>query len=227
MYLWMVLATLLAALAAYVLPLRNDMVGVVDTPVAQAMMIQMVAKHKAGLDYMKYNGYPYACPAGHTYSAADHSCAERNMVTYGVGDANDASAPFLPLGFVNNSHYSNEIRCLCRTGTQANPSYSAAANCNATCGNNTPVLRTLLTQGPIPERWLLRDDSGNAIPSGDLTSAMRKHFGHSQIAGYIVKSGGNYFIRNFEGTDFLIPTQFNGRTCIDSNDACFGYMSFR
>ena len=126
MYLWMVLATLLAALAAYVLPLRNDMVGMVDTPVAQAMMIQMVAKHKAGLDYMKYHGYPYACPAAHTYSEADKSCAEQNMVTYSAGDADELSDPFLPHGFTDNPNYHNEIRCLCRSGTGNNAVYTNA-----------------------------------------------------------------------------------------------------
>ncbi len=229
MYLWIVLATFLAALAAYVLPLRSDMVGVVDTPVAQSMMIQMVVKHKAGLEYMKQHGWPFACPDGHPYSEADKTCETKNMVAYPTGDADEASADYITFGFINNPSYHNQIACLCNNGTQANPNY-VNADCNGSCqqnGEETQVLRGLFTYGPIPQHWMTFDREGKAIPSGDLTTAMRKHFGSSQMAGYIVKTGSNYYIRNYEGRDFLIPSQFSGRTCINSNDACFAYLSWR
>lgn len=229
MYLWVVLATFLAALAAYVLPLRSDMTNVVDTPVAQSMMIQMVVKHKAGLEYMKRHGWPFACPDGHSYTTNDKSCEEENMVTYSVGDIDNASSGLITFGFVNNTNYHNQIQCLCNNGTEAAPVY-AAASCNGECVNNgqkSQVLRGLLTYGPVPQHWLTYDSTGNVIPSGDLTTAMRKHFGSSQMAGYIVKSNGNYYIRNFEGKNFLIPSQFTGKSCIDNNDACFGYLSWR
>ena len=228
MYLWVILATLLAALAGYILPLRSDMVNVVDTPVAQAMMIQMVVKHKAGLKYMERNGWPFACPAGVTQQV----CEEQGMVSYAAGDAVEAGcADYITFGFVNNASYTNEIRCLCNLGSEEAPNYTVASNCNTGCTNNGvtyPVLRALLTTGPIPERWLLLD-GGTPKPSGDLTTAMRKHFGYHQMAGYIVKSGSNYYIRNFEGTDFLIPSAFVNKNCIDNanNLACFGYLTWK
>lgn len=221
MYLWVVLATFLAALAAYVLPLRGDMTAVVDTPVAQAMMMKMVVKHKAGLEYMKHNGWPFSCTSGN-----NEFCKNNNTVDYVPGVLSDASInDYLPFGFVNDADYTNEIRCLFYTITNGVPSYQNAPNCNAS-NNNIPALRTLLTYGPIPERWLSTD--GDMIkPSGDLLSAMRKHFGSNQMAGFVVEKDGAKYIRNFEGTEFLIPSQFTSINTACSSQACFAYMTWR
>ena len=225
MYLWIVLATFLAALAGYILPLRNDMVGVVDTPVAQAMMMQMVVKHKAGVEFMKHNGWPFKCPAG---TQASGECENHSLVDYNdLTDVETGSADFITFGFVNNTSYVNEIKCVCDNGSNGNPNYVSATNCNTSCTSNPKLapLRGLLTTGPIPQRWLMF--VGDEIkPSGDLTTAMRKHFSHSQMAGYMVTRDNHYYIRNFEGIDYLIPDMFNNKNCLDNNDACFAYLSW-
>ncbi len=222
MYLWVVLATFLAALAAYVLPLRNDMDKVVDTPVAHAMMMRMVVKHKAGLKYMEQNGYPYACPGG----TLTDDCRIKNLVTYGSGVLSNTSLDaYMPFGFVNDTDYVDEIRCVYNTGDEANPNYQAAVDCNTGSGDNQ-VLRALLTYGPIPERWLAVNET-TVKPSGDLTTAMRKHFGTNQMAGYVVQKSGANYIRNFEGKDFLIPSQFTSLNTACASRACFAYVSWR
>ena len=223
MYLWVVLATFLAALAAYVLPLRGDMTSVVDTPVAQAMMMKMVVKHKAGLEYMKRNAWPYACPGG---AVSQDQCKNNSMVSYNSGViADNALDPYMPFGFTNDANYIDEIRCLHVTVNNGVPNYQAASNCNAGTVD-TPVLRALLTYGPIPERWLTVD--GNVVkPSGDLLTAMHKHFGGNQMAGYVVQRSSSNYIRNFEGKEFLIPSQFTSLNTACAGRACFAYISWR
>lgn len=221
MYLWVVLATFLAALAAYILPLRGDMASVVDAPIAQAMMMKMVVKHKAGLEYMKRNAWPYSCASGN-----NTFCQSHNTVDYvpGILTDNDV-ADYMPFGFVNDANYTNEIRCLYLRITNGVPIYSQAIDCN-TSSNESEVLRALLTYGPIPEHWLVVN--GDIVkPSGDLTTAMRKHFGFNQMAGYVVHINGSKYIRNFEGTDFLIPPQFTSMGSNCDNQACFAYVTWR
>ena len=53
MYIWLVLATFLAMIAAYFLPIRQDTQDILTVPVAQAKIVQLVAAQRAGLEYMK------------------------------------------------------------------------------------------------------------------------------------------------------------------------------
>ena len=234
MYLWVVLATFLAALAAYVLPLRSDMTGVYDTPVAQAMMMQMVVKHKAAAEYMKQRTWPYYCEAG---QLVNNECLTPGNVNYSNFILSDDDVnPYLPFGFTNNPDYVNVIRCVYNIRTEEDPVYRAKDNCNDDDENNK-VLRGLLTYGPIPENWLTYDENGQSIPSNDLETAMRKHFGRHQMAGYLYREGedcrnatGRFcYIQNFEGKRFLIPhsfyTQSFDTAC--SNGACFVYLSWQ
>lgn len=238
MYLWVVLATFLAALAAYVLPLRSDMTNVVDTPVAQAMMMKMVVKHKAGREYMLVNTWPHWCDGAVSSATepAKQQCAHLSKTGCNNGILADnlldrASCPTcLPLGFVNDASYRNVIQCVCNTGTESAPVYKSTASCNSGCsqadGSISPTLRALLTYGPIPKRWLVKDGDWWK-PSGDLSTAMRKHFGSSQIAGYLVQKSGAYYVRNYEGSDFLIPTQFEHYLDAQCNTSpCFAYLSW-
>lgn len=234
MYLWVVLATFLAALAAYVLPLRSDMTNIYDTPAAQAMLMQMVVKHKAAAEYMLRRTWPYYCEAG---QKIDEDCLTSYKVDYipSILSDNDV-AEYLPFGFVNNANYTNVIRCVYNTGTEENPIFNEKSDCNDDDENNK-VLRGLLTYGQIPERWIEFDENDQAFPSKDLEIAMRKHFGRYQMAGHLVKEGdecrneaGKYcYVQNFEGRRFLIPASFYNQTFQNtcSSGACFVYLSWQ
>ncbi len=220
MYLWVVLTTFLAMIAAYLLPIRNDMQKAVTVPVAQAKIMQLIVKQKAGIQFMKENAYPY------------YSTEEERKVNYSSGEIDVSD--YLPYGFINNEDYVTAIYCMNEELTQILTGEDA---CRKT--DDEKIFRMLITYGAIPERWLtiIPDDGKYTIrPSVDILDALRKQFGTQEMVGYVVAEGSNLFVVNYEGTKFEIPSPIAENTgmgyygikdCLNDYGTCLAYMSWR
>lgn len=219
MYVWVVLTTFLAMIAAYILPIREDTDKLVNTPVAQARLMQMVVKQKAGKQYMKENQKPY-----------------KNEIEYETGkiDAGEMT-DYLPHGFINNDEYTTVIYCLNEDMTEIR----AGENACRKVGSET-VVKVLITYGPIPEKWqaIFAEGEGEGVtydikPSQDMINAFRSHFGVTEMVGYTIVEDGLIKIVNYEGTKFDVPekiandTEYSGYSlskCIDEYTTCLAYM---
>lgn len=227
MYLWMILATFLATLAAYLLPLREDLHKAVDEPVAETVLMKMKIKH-------------------YTVKKMMNSLSEGNAVRFQAttnpdefkddNGGNIEIENYKPFdGFNLSSDYHSVIKCFCYTPgvDEAEGTYdlieSNACNQNA-CDEGKQVKRGLLTYGPIPQQWLMKTPNGWS-PSADLLAAFRKNFPGGEKVGTIFKNeDGSYSIQTYSAADnetYNIPSAFNiGDTeCSEGNNTCFGYMS--
>jgi hypothetical protein len=211
MYLWIVVVTFLSALAGYVLPLRNDMVKVVDTPAAEALLMQMVIKHQAGLSYMKRQEWPYECSETGCANYVAGSLDDIDLQTY--------AASFLADGLANSS-FKSFIKCYKVEGT----TYESRDNCNK---NEDTDKNGLITYGKLSEKWLEKQ----GMPSADLLNAFAKKFKYSKNVGYLVKRDSSYYIKNYRGNEFLIPPVYydDGVDLADECDAatCLVYLTLR
>ncbi|MBE6444081.1 MAG: hypothetical protein E7020_05395 [Alphaproteobacteria bacterium] len=224
MYVWVVLTTFLAMIAAYILPIREDTNKLVNTPVAQARLMQMVVKQKAGKQYMKENQWPY------------FSTQAEKKVNYTTGVITaDKMANYLPHGFINNDEYTTVIYCLDEDMTTIRTGEDACRK----VGSET-VVKVLITYGPIPEKWqaIFAEGEGEGVtydikPSQDMINAFRSHFGVTEMVGYTIVEDGLIKIVNYEGTKFDVPaiiandTEYSGYSlsnCIDDYTTCLAYM---
>lgn len=220
MYLWLVLATFLAMIAAYFLPIREDTQKAVVVPVAQAKLIQMVVKQEAGKQLMKEGAYPY------------YTDDQDGGVGYSSGEI-DVTA-YLPYGFVNNDDYVTAIYCMDEGMTQI---LTGADACRRIEG--IKKWRMLITYGPIPERWQsINVDGGDydLKPSPDMMGALREQFGRKDMVGYVVNEGGRLYVVNYEGTKFEVPrpvvnnigmSNYGIKDCINDYMSCLAYMSWQ
>ena len=220
MYLWVVLTTFLAMMAAYLLPIRQDTQKMLTVPVAQAKLMQMIIKQKAGIQLMKENAYPY------------YSDEEERKVNYSSGEVD--VTPYMPYGFVNNEDYVTAIYCMDEDMTQILMGEDA---CRKVDGENKQ--RILITYGAVPEKWLsiTMVDGGYSIkPSADMMEALREQFSTKEMVGYVVEEGGKLYIVNYEGTKFEIPqpivenegmSNYGISDCMADYGACLAYMSWQ
>ena len=219
MYIWVVLTTFLAMIAAYILPIREDTDKLVNTPVAQARLMQMVVKQKAGKQYMKENQKPY-----------------KNEIEYETGKIDAAEmADYLPHGFINNDEYTTVIYCL----DEDMATIRAGEGACRKVGSET-VVKVLITYGPIPEKWqaIFAEGEGEGVtydikPSQDMINAFRSHFGVTEMVGYTIVEDASIKIVNYEGTKFDVPaviandtehSSYSLRECIDEYTTCLAYM---
>lgn len=216
MYLWIVVVTFLAALAGYVLPLRNDMAKVVDMPAAEALLMQMVVKHRAGLSYMKRQEWPYWCPE----SGCDD---DHKAVNFEVGQLDDIdwqnyAASFLADGLANSS-FKSVIKCYKVEGTTYE---SNGDECNK---NEDTDKNGLITYGKLSEKWLEKQ----GMPSADLLNVMAEKFKFNKNIGYLVKRDSSYYIRNYRGNEFLIPSVYYDTDLSTEcdNATCLVYLTLR
>ncbi len=223
MYLWVVLTTFLAMIAAYFLPIRADSQNLVIVPVAQAKMMQMAVKHKAGERYLKERSYPY------------FSTEAERKVNYTSGRI-DNLADFddtLTHGFVNNMDYVTVIYCM---PEDMGSIKSGADACQKSEINKTK--RILITFGAIPERWqtvLVAGSDYDIKPSPDMIGALREQFGATEMVGYVVSEGSKLYVVNYENEKFEIPTViandhavaggYGIRDCLSDYKTCLAYMS--
>lgn len=220
MYLWVILTTFLAMLAAYALPIRPDAQEAVTVPVAQARLIQMVVKQSAGVQFMKENAYPY------------YSTEQERKVNYTSGQISDEQLDdYMTFGYVNSQDYVTAIYCMDEDLTEIRTGDDA---CRKTDTEKTQ--RLLITYGAIPERWQMITEDGDIMPSPDMTQAMRQQFGLTDIAGYVINEGGTLYVVNYEGTRFEVPQPVADNTnmmhyglkdCLNDYGTCLAYMSWR
>ena len=220
MYLWVVLTTFLAMIAAYLLPIRSDTQKAVNVPVAQAKMMQMAVKQKAGILFMKENAYPY------------YSTEEERKVNYSSGEIDVTD--YLPPGFINSEDYITAVYCMDEDMTQILTGEDA---CQKT--DDEKKMRMLITYGAIPEKWVtISETDGNysVRPSADMMEALRQQFGTKEMVGYVVQEGSGFFVVNYEGTRFEIPRPVVENTgmgyygivdCLNDYGSCLAYMSWR
>ena len=220
MYLWVVLTTFLAMMAAYYLPIRQDTQKILTVPVAQANLMQMIVKQKAGMQFMKENAYPY------------YSTEGERKVNYSSGEID--VTPYLPFGFVNNQNYVTAIYCMDEDMTQI---FVGEEGCQKVEGMNKA--RILITYGAIPEKWLVitpTDEGYSMRPSIDIIETLREHFGTEEMVGYVMVEGEKLYVVNYEGAKFEIPqpivqnegmANYGIKDCMDDYGACLAYMSRR
>lgn len=233
MYLWVVLTTFLAMLAAYVLPIREDTQKMLTVPVAQAKLSQMVVKQNAGKEYMKRNSWPYWGNAENEYARRVNYHSGEIDVEACPGDSNNPSC--LPVGFVNNEDFVTAVYCMNENLTSIN---SGADDCRKS--EAVKNKRLLITYGAIPERWqtIDVDDAGNytVIPSPDMMSALREQFASRIMAGYVESDGGRLYIVNYERTRYEIPTPvandasvvaYSVRDCVNDYQSCLAIMAWQ
>ena len=211
MYLWIVVVTFLSALAGYVLPLRNDMVKVVDTPAAEALLMQMVIKHQAGLSYMKRQEWPIGC--------SETGCAKYVDGALDDIDLHNYAASFLADGLANSS-FKSFIKCYKVEGT------TYESNGGDCIKNEDTDKNGLITYGKLSEKWLEKQ----GMPSADLLNAFAKKFKYNKNVGYLVKRDSSYYIKNYRGNEFLIPSvYYDGVDLADECDdaTCLVYLTLR
>lgn len=220
MYVWVVLTTFLAMIAAYFLPIRADTQKIINVPVAQAKMIQMVVKQKGGIQFMKENAYPY------------FSTEEEKKVNYTSGEIDVSS--YMPHGFVNNENYVTAIYCMDEALSQIKTGEDA---CRKVEGQK--LWRLLITYGAIPERWqsiTVEDGVYSVRPTSDLMEALRQHFGSKEMVGYVINEGGKLYIVNYENVKFEVPqpvaddqavVNYGIKDCLNDYKTCMAYMSWR
>ncbi len=162
MYIWVVLATFIVALAAFNLPVRPDMRNVYVSPQAEAVITKLYLQHKAA-------------------KAAVLDSVETNGV-YMNGEVEVSSIRnFLPLGFELSDDYESldvternhsYLYCL----DKSSPDLSVESpQCN---GDFVPYL---ISYGCVPTKWR---NVHNGKPNNDLIAAMYNVLGHGGQFGY-------------------------------------------
>ena len=227
MYIWVVLTTFLAIIAAYILPVRPDTEEMVTVPVAQARIMQMLVRQQAGIQYLKERAWPY------------FSNRIDKDVNYMSGELDVAA--YLPHGFVNNNEYVTALYCMNEEMTTINA--GSTAGCKKSYEQK--VVRLLMTHGAIPEKWqVISDVVSNAdgsvtdfgvVPSAEMIQALRNHFGTYEMVGYVVEDGGKFYIVNYEGTRFDVPdvvvdstvVDWSLKACMEEYKTCLAYMTWR
>ena len=230
MYVWVVLTTFLAMIAAYVLPIRPDMHEKTVVPVAQARVMQLVVKQRAASQYMIERAWPYYDPNG------DKSNAYERKVDYVTGEiTSEMMADYLPIGFIDNTDYVTALYCMNDDMTELK---TGEGSCDKV--HDTKISRMLITYGPIPEKWqnvTLLDGGGYDIkPSSDMMDAFRTMFSKKDMIGYVIIESGNWYIVNYEGTKYPVPdlivndtgvSDYTLKDCVYDFGTCLAFMSRR
>ena len=226
MYLWVVLATFLAMIAGYYLPLRQDTPDLVNVPVAQARVAKMSAQHKLSLKYVRglRTKKCYGPGPSRTDPDAESSCAEGETLVsnYWEGIENLIQ----PFADENNVHQitENEFLNYDSFGFKPDADYltyiiCSTSDCNPTdAAPETKPTRYLVTTGPVPEKWQ-RAFGDKITPTAEFMNALRAQFGRDEKVGYLE----NGQIINYEGTVIEIPTEIS--STIEEQDGNIMYMT--
>lgn len=217
MYIWVVLTTFLAILAAFALPMRQDTPMLIDVPVAEAHVVKLVARQKAVLEYMKRNAWPFW---GDQYDGK----VNYETKTMAYNEYKD----FMTISYKDVSEYTTNIYCLDNAKTNIR---IGADSCTRI--PESQVWRVVFTYGPIPEKWqlFLKEGSGYKVkPSADFVRALRAHFVNTEQIGYVEK--GSPYIVNYEQSKFEIPAPIwddsSGiQSCLNVYGTCLAYMIWR
>lgn len=223
MYIWVVLATFLAMIAAYVLPIRQDTQDILTVPVAQAKIMQLAAAQRAGLEYMKERGWPY------------FGNISTRPVDYVTGEITaDDLEPYLPVGFIPNEDYVTALYCM---NVEETIVKTGADSCQK--DENGKTNRVLITYGAIPEPWRTYVKVGDDYvvrPSPDLMQGLRNHVGSKEKVGYTQTEGSDVYIMTYENEKIQIPQpvvadagiiRYTISDCVADYGTCLAYMSRR
>ena len=181
MYIWMILATFIAMLAAYNLAPRADHASLQQMPLAEASVTKFLVQHKAAVEYIKK-------------AILDNRDGTKVIAAGTISGCNESNTgnlcPFLPIGFKyeENAYYS-KLYCL------NPPKYEESADSHnlktvtvqgTTTGSCTDPefgVRYVITYGRIPERW--KNVSTNHI-LGDYYKALRRRLPAGVSCGVVV-----------------------------------------
>ena len=226
MYLWVMIATLLAAMAAYILPVRNDMQKVVDEPVAETVVAKFLAQHIAGENFMTAHSTPYvgACS---TEPEGDE-CKQQKRDRYvdyiptdwgTILDENEGEdrTTYLPTGFLSDDSYKSRIMCF------ETENMGPIEECY---DPEIKIVRYLLTIGPIPQQWLYKVGD-EWRPTSDIQEVLRKKFTKNTPVGILRVNDNKYYIHNFnddDDNDFEIPNEFMESNPCEAT-CCFAYLT--
>ncbi len=172
MYLWVVIAIFVAALAALSGSLRPDIKEIYLNTQAETEATQIYTLHKAALKYYTY-----------------HTKAD------GEVDYDGLASGYLPFGF-NRGNFVSMLYCLNDAGTDV----PSGANCievhepdeeheeewtssNGTCCSQPNTANYLITYGPIPRKW---QDNRTSLPRSEILDSMKNKLGYVDGMGYSV-----------------------------------------
>ena len=171
MYIWVILATFIAALYAFNLNYRSDIRSITVEPIANAFVSKLIIKQQAAGNYIKGNTPPKA-----TISNPDGSITSSDTVTYtsGIIELDELQpsegSTYLPYGYKDDGSVTTEIYCLDKDN------YNAEKDCA-----DENAVRFLVAYTPIPQKWL---NVKTGLPNNDLTAAMINLIGTDLSFGY-------------------------------------------
>ena len=178
MYLWLIIATFIAAIYALATPIRSDMNELYVEPQAQNIVTKLYVQHRAARAYVLKHS---SDGAGNTATYHNGEITPENLQGY------------LPYGFNADSGlttFTSMVYCLDK---KSNGYSSLAAGCTDAAGNPLPDCNAcgsrgsvtyLLTYGCAPLKW--RDLRTNK-PNARLLNAMGQTMGFANGFGYVVE----------------------------------------
>ena len=172
MYLWVIIATFIAAIFALMTPIRSDMKEIYVEPQAQSVVTKLYVQHRAARRFLMNN---------------------RLSMTAGELTTNDLQG-YLPYGFNAQSgltRFTSLVYCLnrhdrtggslpaaCAPAPDAEPGAAPIANCCTAQGARA----YLISFGCVPMKWL---DVRTNKPSAMLLNSMKDTLGFLNGMGYV------------------------------------------
>lgn len=235
MYIWVILATFLAALYSFNIGYRSDIRAMETEPLAQALIDKLIIQQQSAALYVAANTPPNA-------KYADGRLAPQIIYSAGIisynknGDIEGLNA-YLPYAYKYDNKIVSEIYCLKKTNLA-----QKANQCS-----DTDAVRFLISYMQIPQRWL------NVVtqkPNNDFIAAIKSSAGLDTSIGFVDCATGsgnscakyalngvegimhNYTDKNGAAKDIVnmeIPAYMaqNGgfkTTCITSGKKCLAQM---
>ena len=181
MYIWVILATFIVAIASFNLSVRSDIRQIYVAPQAEATISKLALQHEAAEDYVRYQA--------------------KSNGAYTAGEVDPASlSSYLPEGFtidegaaIDEGHNYSFVYCL-DTGT---PNLSTKSS---TCSGDS-YRPYVITYGCIPQRWKSLSDGR---PRTELISAMYNVFGFGGHIGYTIPLEATVSEQNIFGSSMGI-----------------------
>ena len=209
MYVWMILATFVAILAAFNLSPRNDIRQVQSTPLAEAAITKFLVVHDAAVRYARKKvSLQHQNPQGEVgLSAGSITGCTKNGDNY-TGNL----CGFLPIGFkFNDDSYTTKAYCL----NSAEYDYSEDEEGNIIqtvskvegtedgydCNDVGHHAVYIVSYGPIPPRW--RNVASNRILP-EYYYAMRSKIAVGSSCGIVAKKTVAVDERNRLNSDYVI-----------------------
>lgn len=177
MYIWVLLATFMAALYSFNIAYRSDMRAIQTEPVAQAIISKLLIQQQSAALYVAQNTPPLAKYS--SGAAAPQIIYSAGVINYADVNSFKGLNAYLPYGFHYDANITSEIYCLKKN--------NLAAKANQ-CSDGDAV-RYLISYMQIPQRWL------NVVtkkPNNDFINAVKEAVGLDTTIGYVDCAEGTY-----------------------------------